>query len=120
MSDQPRSSSVGDGPALTTAEVVADAVTSVRGVVSTHSGMFGEVGTYLPGMRIPGIRIDGDTVEVHVAVAYGTDLSDIAAAIRSRVSALTSARVVDVCVEDIVAPQSIPAGHDDPHANPDQ
>lgn len=106
MSEQPHVPSVGDDSQLTPAELVADAVTSVTGVVGTHPGMFGEVGTYLPGKRVPGVRIDDETVEIHVAVTYGTDLSEIAAAIRAKVSTLTGARVVDVCVEDIVAPPS--------------
>ncbi len=109
MSEQPHQPSVGADPQRSAAEVVADAVTSVAGVVSTHPGMFGEIGTYLPAKRVPGVRIDGDTVEVHVAVTYGTDLSEIAAAVRATVSALTGARVVDVWVEDIVAPPSLPS-----------
>ena len=39
------------------ADVVAAAVRSVPGVAGLHAGMFGEVGTYLPGRRVAGIRI---------------------------------------------------------------
>lgn len=104
MSEHPPQPTVGDDPQPTLAEVVTDAVISVDGVVATHSGMFGEVGTYLPGRRIPGIRLGDDAVEVHVTVSYGSDLARTAAAIRSRVSALTGARTVDVRIEDIVTP----------------
>ena len=79
------------------AEVVGQATTSVSGVAGLHPGMFGEIGTYLPGRRVPGIRVDENSV------VYGSDLSALAAAIRSRVSILTGTRDVNVCVEDVTA-----------------
>ena len=85
------------------AEVVGQATTSVSGVAGLHPGMFGVIGTYLPGRRVPGIRVDENSVEIHVTAVYGSDLSALAAAIRSRVSILTGTRDVNVCVEDVTA-----------------
>ena len=48
------------------AERLAAAVLAVPGVAALHPGMFGEVGTYLPGRRVAGIRITDNVVDVHV------------------------------------------------------
>ena len=45
-------------------DLLAAAVRAVPGVAALHPGMFGEVGTYLPGRRVPGIRTVGDVTEV--------------------------------------------------------
>ncbi|MFH5821108.1 hypothetical protein [Georgenia sp. AZ-5] len=52
------------------ADAVAAAVLAVPGVARLHTGAFGEVGTYLPGRRVAGVRIRPDGVEVHVVVEH--------------------------------------------------
>lgn len=49
-------------------ERVAVVTLSVAGVTGLSAGTFGEVATYLPGKRIPGIRIRDGRVDVHVDV----------------------------------------------------
>ncbi|MGB3480637.1 MAG: Asp23/Gls24 family envelope stress response protein [Mycobacterium sp.] len=83
------------------AEQIAAAVCSVPGVVSLHGGMFGEVATYLPGRRVPGVRIGDDRVAVHVSLALGAPVRETAAAIQQAV-AVGTALPVDVTIEDIV------------------
>ncbi|MGB7508300.1 MAG: hypothetical protein WA965_23035, partial [Mycobacterium sp.] len=69
------------------ADTVAAIVRAVPGVAELHSGMFGEVGTYLPGRRVPGIRIGDDTIDVHITVWQGAAVRDTAAAVRAAVAA---------------------------------
>ena len=85
------------------ADLVAAAVMAVPGVADLHAGMFGEVATYLPGRRVPGIRIKADGVtEVHVTLFYGVPVRDGAARVRDAAAAVVGG-VVDVTVEDVVA-----------------
>lgn len=90
------------------AETVAQTVAAVPGVVTLHRGMFGEVATYLPGRRIPGIRIADGRIEVHVVIAVGAPIRETAAAIRQAVVAALPSATVDVTVEDIApGPETI-------------
>ena len=82
-------------------DLLAAAVRGVPGVAALHPGMFGEVGTYLPGRRVPGIRTVGDVTEVHVSIVFDASVRDTAVRVRSAVSALTGG-AVDVTVEDVV------------------
>jgi uncharacterized alkaline shock family protein YloU len=85
------------------ADRVAAAVRAVPGVADLHPGMFGEVGTYLPGRRVPGIRIDDGAVQVHICVVFGPSVRDTAAAVRAAIAAqLPEATVIDVTVEDVI------------------
>jgi uncharacterized alkaline shock family protein YloU len=92
-----------DGVSGEPADVVAAAVTGVPGVAGLHAGMFGEVGTYLPGRRVPGIRIEGGVTDVHVTLFFGAPVRDTAARIRDVVTRSVGG-VVNVTVEDVIAP----------------
>lgn len=48
---------------------VRDAVLSVQDVAALSGGVLGEVATYLPGDRVPGVRVGDDGVHVHVVVS---------------------------------------------------
>ena len=61
------------------------------------------VGTHLPGRRIPGVRVHGRDVEVHVAAVWPTPVGEVAAAVRSALVPLGAGNV-DVVVEDVVLP----------------
>lgn len=91
------------------ADTVAAAVLAVEGVAGLHAGMFGEVGTYLPGRRVPGVRIADDVTEVHVTLFFGAPVRETAARIRSAVAPLVASGRVDVMVEDVVAPAAASA-----------
>ncbi|WP_229052038.1 hypothetical protein [Aeromicrobium sp. Leaf350] len=83
------------------ADQVAAAALAVPGVHGLHAGSFGEVGTYLPGRRVAGIRLAGDLTEVHLAVVMGSPIPDLAAAVATAVSPLVDTPV-QVFVEDVV------------------
>jgi len=85
---------------LTPAEIVAAAVLDVPGVVRLHGGRFGGLGTYLPGRRVMGVRIDDEGTEVHVVVSDRVPVPQTAARVQRAVSAIAP-MPVRVHVEDI-------------------
>lgn len=88
----------------TDADTVAGIARAVSGVVALHPGKFGEVATYLPGRRVPGVRVDGRRIEVHLVVAADAQIRDTATAVRRAVAeAFPDATAVDVTVEDIAS-----------------
>jgi hypothetical protein len=87
------------GP-LSPEEVVAAVVLAVPGVVRLHGGRFGELGTYLPGRRVTGVRIDEQGTEVHVVVSDRAPIPRTAAGVQRAVSAVAP-MPVRVHVEDI-------------------
>lgn len=88
-----------DDPELV-ADLVADTAMSVPGVTDLHAGAFGEVATYLPGRRVAGVRLAAHLTEVHVVVAMGMPVLEVAEAVRGAVQLLVPTPV-DVFVEDV-------------------
>ncbi|WP_445263016.1 hypothetical protein [Pseudokineococcus sp. 1T1Z-3] len=100
-----------------------DAVLAAPGVVSLHAGALGEVGTYLPGRRVNGVRLTGEEVEVHVVAALWTPVTHTSAAVITAVAGLpdhvgVAGLPVHVVVEDVAddeqarrdAQPALPAG----------
>lgn len=83
------------------ADTVAGIARAVPGVVGLHPGMFGEVGTYLPGRRVTGVRIRDDHIDVHLVIAADAEVRATAAAVRDTVADAFPGHSVDVTVEDI-------------------
>ena len=86
------------------AELISAAVLACPGVVALHAGMFGDVRAYLPGRTVPGIRLGGQAVEVHVTAWYGPPLPAVAAQIAAAVEPLLAGRPLRVVVEDVEVP----------------
>ena len=82
------------------ADAVAAAVRSVPDVQDLHGGAFGEVGTYLPGRRVPGVRITERGCELHIVTRGASPLAATVELVRDAVRPLVSG-AVDVTVEDI-------------------
>jgi len=80
---------------------IAERVRQVQGVADLWGGVTGEVATYLPGRRVPGVRITPDRVEVHVVIQGVRPLHDVAGAVRRAVQTVAGGRPVDVVVNDI-------------------
>lgn len=87
--------------AMDRADRVAAVVQAVPGVAAMHAGMFGEVGTYLPGRTIPGVRLSDTGADIHVSVYFDTAVREVAAQIRSAVHTAIGG-AVDVTVEDVL------------------
>ena len=98
---------VGDvAPADSLADQVAAVVLAVPGVVRLHGGPFGGLGTYLPGRRVTGVRIDDAGTEVHVVVSTAESIAVTGARIQRAVSAIAP-MPVRVHVDDIDVPEVI-------------
>lgn len=82
-------------------ERLAEAVLRVDDVDSLHGGLAGEVATYLPGKRLPGIRVRDGRVEVHIVVRGLRPVTDTARDVRQAVLAQAHPLPVDVIVGDI-------------------
>jgi len=75
--------------------------------------MVGEVATYLPGRRIPGVVIreaaSGPEVSVHVVGWYGPAMSEIAREVDSAVHSVLPGHRVHVTIDDLDTPDRDPA-----------
>lgn len=91
-------------PVVSVEEEVATVVLAVPGVVRMHGGPFGGLGTYLPGRRVTGVRVDDAGTEVHVVVSGAEPVATTAARIQRAVSAVAP-MPVRVHVEDIDVPE---------------
>lgn len=86
------------------ADRIADAVLACPLVAGLHGGRFGEVATYLPGRRIPGVRVTPTEVFVHVTGRYPATVRQIADAVRACAGPHTAELPVTVTVEDLDLP----------------
>ena len=94
-----------DGAPPVDAERVAAAVERVPTVARLSAGSTGaEVATYLPGRRVRGVRVDEDSVEVHVVARWPAVLPEVGEAVRSAAAPLVGGRAVEVVIEDIDVP----------------
>lgn len=86
------------------AQAVAERVTGCRSVARISTGQFGEVATYLPGRRVPGVRLGDGRVEVHVVACWGAPVPALAAEVRAAVAAIAPGVPIDVYVDDVDIP----------------
>lgn len=91
------------------ADRIAGAVLACPLVAGLHGGRFGEVATYLPGRRIPGIRVTPTEVLVHVTGQYPATVRQIAHAVRACAGPHTADLSVTVIVEDLDLPAVAPS-----------
>ncbi|ABS05930.1 hypothetical protein [Kineococcus radiotolerans] len=91
------------------ADDLAATVLAVPGVVRLNGGALGEIGTYLPGRRVAGIRLaDPDRTgptEVHVVLRADAPLREVAEAVHlaaaARLTAAGAPADVRVHVDDL-------------------
>ncbi len=83
---------------------VAAAVQSCAGVSALDSGRFGEVESYLPGRRVPGVVVRDQSVLVGVRSRWGVRAADLFAQIASAVAPLIGRRWVEVAIGDMDDP----------------
>jgi hypothetical protein len=91
-------------PGVADAEAVAERAAACRSVARLSTGPFGEVATYLPGSRVPGVRIGDGRVEVHVVACWGVQVPDLAAEVRAAVGPAAGGLPIDVYVDDVDVP----------------
>lgn len=87
-------------------DAVATAVRGCPAVDDLDGGRLGGVATYLPGRRVPGIRIDEARIEVHVRAVWNQPASLLAQQIRAALATLSGGKVIDVVLTDIATPST--------------
>jgi hypothetical protein len=90
-------------------DTVAAAVQGCAGVAALDGGPFGEVATYLPGRKVPGVVVGDGRVTVQVRSRWGVPAPDLAALITAVVASLTAHRPVDVVIADVDDPPATPS-----------
>jgi hypothetical protein len=102
-----------DGLAEDVAEGVIDgldvddiyaAVLACPGVAGLGSGMIGELATYLPGRRVPGIRVTPQLVELEVCARWGPPAQEIGRQIWGALASVVTDRPIAIAITDIAAP----------------
>lgn len=83
------------------ADAIAAAVRRCAGVDDLYAGEPVEVATYLPGRRVPGVRIADDLVEVQVRARWGRPLPEIGSEVQAAVAPLAGGRRIDVRIADV-------------------
>jgi hypothetical protein len=80
------------------AERVAETAKGCAGVAELGGR---SIATYLPGRRVPGVDLDGDTVRIDVVARWGYLLTAVADDVRRAVSPLVDGRPIDVVIDDV-------------------
>ena len=89
-------------------DAVAAAVLGCAGVAGLDGGQFGEVTSYLPGRKVPGVVVSGGRVTVQIRSRWGVPAPDLAALVTEVLTPLTGRRPVDVMIADIDDPPGTP------------
>jgi hypothetical protein len=96
-------------------DAVAAAVAGCTGVSALDGGRFGEVASYLPGRKVPGVVVGDGRVTVQVRSRWGIPAPELAALIAAVLAPLTGHHPVDVVIAAIDDPAGtasfrVPAG----------
>jgi hypothetical protein len=82
-------------------DAIAAAVRNCAGIDDLYAGHPVEVATYLPGRRVPGVRVVDGKVEVQVRARWGRPLPQIGCEVQAAVVPLAGGRQVDVTIGDV-------------------
>jgi hypothetical protein len=96
-------------------DAVAAAVAGCTGVSALDGGRFGEVASYVPGRKVPGVVVGDGRVTVQVRSRWGIPAPELAALIAAVLAPLTGHHPVDVVIAAIDDPAGaasfrVPAG----------
>jgi len=89
-------------------DAVAAAVLGCAGVAGLDGGRFGELTSYLPGRKVPGVVVSGGRVTVQIRSQWAVTAPELAARITEVVAPLAGRRPVDVMIADIDDPPGTP------------
>jgi hypothetical protein len=96
-----RSSGVVEGVDV---DAVHDAVVACTGVAGLGTGLPGSSATYLPGRRVPGVRVSPNAVELEIRAAWDSSAPQIFAEIQQVLAIVAPGRRIDVTIADIDVP----------------
>lgn len=88
-------------------EEVARAVAACPDVARLSEGAVAEIASYLPGRRVPGVRIAEDAVEVHIVARWGRPLPEVGEAVATAAAPAAAGLPVRVFVDDIDPPPAV-------------
>lgn len=94
-------------PKRVDAQAVVAAALGSPLVAALFPGGTVEIATYLPGKRIPGVRVRERELEVHVVACWGVCLTQVAEDVRRLVTPVAGGLPVAVYVDDVEAPQGL-------------
>ena len=97
-------------------DAVASAVRACPGVSDLVDGRFGDATTYLPGRRVVGIAVKGETVRVSVRAKWGVPASDLLDQITAVLMPSLGGRRIELVVAEIDDPP--PLASPEPFASP--
>lgn len=80
---------------------VAEVARAVAGVVDLTGGPLDSAATYLPGRRVPGVRLDESTIAVHLVVTMERPVREVAADVHRALGEAFAGRTVEVVIEDV-------------------
>jgi hypothetical protein len=89
-------------------DAIQAAVLSCPGVAGLGSGTIGELATYLPGRRVPGIRVTPELVELEICATWGPSAKLIASQIWAALAAVVTDRPIEIVITDIAPPAITP------------
>jgi len=85
-------------------DAVASAVRACPGVSDLADSRFGDATTYLPGRRVTGIAVKGETVRVSVRAKWGVPASDLLDQITAALMPSLADRRIELVVAEIDDP----------------
>jgi hypothetical protein len=88
------------------------AVLGCPGVAGLGTGMIGELATYLPGRRVPGIRVTPELVQLEVCAIWGPSARQIGDQIWAALASVVTDRPIEIVITDISPPTIAPAAHE--------
>lgn len=92
-------------------DAVAAAVRSCSYVDDLDGGPFNTFATYLPGRKVPGVRVRSGRVMVQVRSRWGVPVPKVGKQIRTAVSPFIPGQILDIVISDIAdppTPQPVP------------
>ncbi|MGI8668005.1 MAG: hypothetical protein ACR2N4_18570 [Jatrophihabitans sp.] len=114
---QPSSAARTPRPALidgVDVDAVAAAVRSCVDVDDLDGGPLDTVASYLPGRRVPGVRVGSDRVTVQLRSRWGAPVPQVGQQVLAAVRPLVAGRKLDIVVSDIADPPEFQATLTDP------
>ncbi len=89
-------------------DAVAAAVRACPGVSDLSGGRLGDVASYLPGRRVPGVVVEPTALSIQVRARWGVPAADLLAQITVALAVLRHGRPLDVVVADVDDPPDLP------------
>jgi hypothetical protein len=85
---------------------LAAALVASPHVSGLSEGPFGTVASYLPGRRIPGLRVlPDDRVDVHVVMGWGSTVDDVEASVLNEFD--DASELAHLVIEDVSIPNDV-------------